>query len=225
MTFDEIGIKHGGDKNSSIHDYLEKYEKHLGHLRDTKFNLLEIGVAGGHSLRAWQEIFPKANIYGIDIDPKCKAHESDRIKVFIGSQTDGDFLNKTMDEIGDVSVIIDDGSHIMEHEIFSFETLFPRLNPNGHYIFEDLATCFGEGGDRPLPRFLLRPNVIDYMKDKVSDIHSHGFVEGFGSKQREYDFLKNRLGSYHINYYDEYIKCIAFYRFIIFVEKDSGLKK
>ena len=39
-------------------------------LRDSKINILEIGIENGDSLRIWREYFSKANICGVDIDKK-----------------------------------------------------------------------------------------------------------------------------------------------------------
>ena len=37
-------------------------------------------------------------------------------------------------------IIIDDGSHIEEHQIFTFGVLFPKLKPGGVYIVEDISS-------------------------------------------------------------------------------------
>ncbi len=40
-------------------------------------------------------------------------------------------------------VIIDDGSHVTEHQILTAECLLPRLNPGGVYVIED---CYPDTG-------------------------------------------------------------------------------
>ena len=105
--------------------------------------LLEIGVGKGGSLRMWEELFPNAEIYGIDINPKCKQHETKRTKVFIGSQANKKFLEKFCSKITEpLDIIIDDGSHVPADQITSFETLFPVLSPGGYYVIEDLRTHY-----------------------------------------------------------------------------------
>ncbi|WP_138774321.1 class I SAM-dependent methyltransferase [Desulfohalovibrio reitneri] len=96
---------------------------------------------GGSSLRMWRTYFPKARVYGIDIHDK-KSHDERRIKTFKGSQVDGDFLDRVIDEIGRPDIIIDDGSHINSHIIGSFEHLFPKMKEGGIYAVEDQQTSY-----------------------------------------------------------------------------------
>src|SRR5258708_40350627 len=125
MTLDEIGIKFECDKNSKWHNYLNTYDTFFTRLREEKFNLLEIGVSDGNSLRAWKEYFPQASIFGIDINPNSMKNQEERIKIFLGSQNDIPFLKNVLKETGELSIIIDDGSHIMRDLIISFEFLWP----------------------------------------------------------------------------------------------------
>ena len=52
------------------------------------------------------------------------------------------FLTSVVDEIGPLDIIIDDGSHLNEHVIRTFEILFPLLNEGGIYAVEDLQTSY-----------------------------------------------------------------------------------
>ena len=128
--------------------YAVHYQRHLAHLKHRRFNLLEIGVGGheapdqgGASLRMWKAFFPAAQIYGIDLFDKS-ALEERRIKIFRGSQADPEFLRWVANRIGRIDVVIDDGSHINEHVIVSFKTLFPLLPDGGIYAIEDLCTSY-----------------------------------------------------------------------------------
>ena len=62
--------------------------------------------------------------------------------MFVGDQGDPVFLNRVLDEIGPLDVIIDDGSHRVEHQRASLLVLFPGLRPGGLYVLEDLFTAF-----------------------------------------------------------------------------------
>src|SRR5690348_17272762 len=55
MTLDELGILCGTDKSSLRKAYLSHYERLFAPLRDTAFNLIEIGAYNGASLRTWAE--------------------------------------------------------------------------------------------------------------------------------------------------------------------------
>ena len=45
--------------------------EHFHSLQDTELTVLEIGVYRGESLAVWKEIYPKARIYALDINPDC----------------------------------------------------------------------------------------------------------------------------------------------------------
>jgi hypothetical protein len=44
--------------------------------------------------------------------------------------------------VGFFDIVIDDGSHVNEHIITSFQTLFPLLANNGIYVIEYLKTSY-----------------------------------------------------------------------------------
>jgi cephalosporin hydroxylase len=90
----------------------------------------------------WKDYFPGAEIYGIDTKPECKDHEAERIKIFIGNQSDKKFLKSLAPQLESLNVVIDDGSHIPNDQIASFEVLFPILLSGGYYVIEDLRTHY-----------------------------------------------------------------------------------
>ncbi len=142
-----LGARHGTDKVDTKHQYrgisfLTIYERFLRDRRLTTKKFLEIGVKEGSSLRLWEEYFPNATIYGVDINPRCKQYESERTKVLIGDQNDPAFLEALRSEVGEVDVVLDDGSHITRHQIRSFEVLYPLLRARGVYIIEDLVCSY-----------------------------------------------------------------------------------
>jgi len=139
---DTVGILNGTDKSSLRWDYLRHYEDLLGAWRDVAFNLLEIGIGGGHSLFTWSQFFTRATIIGIDIEEYTRRCAGGRIVVELGSQADGAFLAELCDRYPP-SIIVDDGSHLARHIMFSFETLFPRLSAGGWYVIEDLSITGG----------------------------------------------------------------------------------
>ncbi len=141
-----LAVKNRTDKLD--HGYIDAYAHWFGSRRIKALNVLEIGVGGydepndgGNSLRMWRDYFPKAMIYAIDIAEKSP-HVEKRIRIFRGSQNDPEFLRKVSVDIGRLDIIIDDGSHVSEHIITSFNTLFPLLTDGGIYVIEDLHTSY-----------------------------------------------------------------------------------
>ena len=148
--------------------YFEIYHIFLKKYINTEARILEIGVFNGGSVTMWENYFGrKSTIVGIDINEKCKQYEEGNIHICIGSQADTDFLKNVSGKWGPFDVVIDDGSHMMQHQITTFETLFPLLNENGVYICEDCHTsymsCY-DGGYKKGSTFIeYSKNFIDFV--------------------------------------------------------------
>lgn len=162
-----------GNTGKVIHKwkhYFEIYDKHFSRFRGGITNIVEFGVCGGGSLQMWKHYFGrKANIFGIDINPKCKSLEEERIKIFIGDQEDRSFLRSLAKEIPSIDILIDDGGHTMKQQINTFEELFPCVQKNGVYLCEDLHTSYWpdyQGGYKKAGTF------IEYSKDFIDYINA-----------------------------------------------------
>jgi hypothetical protein len=145
LTFDVIGAITGSDKSSTVrnaHDYLRHYEDAFAEYRDHAFNLIEVGIAKGASLRSWKWLFPNAFVVGVDINEQCRRYAEDRIAIEIGSQADTAFLTDLCTR-HKPTIFIDDGSHLAEHNIITFEAVFPLVAQGGYYVVEDLVVHFG----------------------------------------------------------------------------------
>ena len=125
-------IKHKTDKYH-LHHYEHMYAKEFQQLEPIK-KLLEIGVFFGNSIAAWMDIFPEAEISGVDIalrrvtNPqalKAKLYEADA-----AVPTIRDIITDTFD------VIIDDGSHTPMDQWISFLSFENRWTQR--YIIEDV---------------------------------------------------------------------------------------
>lgn len=137
----QIANKHLTDKGTlhfEAHGYTEIYEDYIS--SKDEIVLLEIGIQTGASLKMWKEYNPNMKIYAIDINPECMnfISEDDYEKIFIGDATDVNFLKSIIYDIGKIDIIIDDGSHIREHILKSFDFLYDHLSNNGIYFIEDL---------------------------------------------------------------------------------------
>jgi hypothetical protein len=202
------------------HWYSQHYETHFARLRRKRVNVLEIGIggyedpeSGGGSLRMWRTYFPRGRIFGLDIFEKS-CHQERRIKIFQGSQVDEAFLDDVVKSIGRIDIIIDDGSHLNEHVIRTFELLFPRMGENGFYVIEDTQTSYWHAYGGSSDDQNRAGNSIEFFKRLIDGLH-----------YREYE-----LENYHPSYYDRHIVSIHFYHNIIFIQKglndeESNIRK
>lgn len=152
------------------HHYIPIYERYFEKYRGQKIRFLEIGVSKGGSLRMWREYFgPEAIVFGIDINENCFKLNGVHAEVRIGSQDDPSFLSSVVLEMGGIDVVLDDGSHNMQHISASMRILFPKLNKGGIYVIEDLHTAYwrGFGGS-----YHSKANFFKIIPELINDIHS-----------------------------------------------------
>lgn len=152
----DIIIKYGSDK--SLSGYTPKYSAIFEKIKNDKINFLEIGlgtleakhpssfVGNVHHyphykpaacLRAWQEYFENAKIYGADIAEDCMISD-DRIQTFLFSSLNRQSCDDNLKDLT-FDIIIDDGLHTAQAQYETFKNLFHRVNENGYYIIEDIG--------------------------------------------------------------------------------------
>lgn len=156
--------KYGSDKGSlkksnhnypwKPHSYTDFYENTFSHRRIAINAIFECGVGtsdlnfpanmgafgqAGASLRVWQDYFPKALIYGGDIDSSVLFNEG-RIKTYYLDQTDpssiDSFFQLTAQD--EFDLMIDDGLHTFEAGWTLFNHSNHLLKQGGVYIIEDV---------------------------------------------------------------------------------------
>ncbi|MEI2423169.1 hypothetical protein V6O07_23040, partial [Arthrospira platensis SPKY2] len=164
--------------------YFEIYELYFNRFRKTDVHFLEIGVSHGGSLQMWKKYFgPKATIYGVDIDSRCKQLEDDQIKIFIGDQANIEFWTQFKKEVPKLDIVLDDGGHKMLQQINSFEALFGHISKNGIYMVEDLCTSYWNqygGGYKHNNTFIeYSKNLIDYLNAWYSQDESSLKISDF----------------------------------------------
>jgi hypothetical protein len=151
------------------HHYIPIYDRYFSNFRMKKIRFLEIGVSKGGSLQMWRNYFGEsATIYGVDIDPSCAQFNGIAGQVRIGSQCDPKFLESVIHEMGGVDIILDDGSHQMDHVLKTFKFLFPKLNDGGIYMVEDLHTAYWRnyGGG-----YQSKFNFFSFVSELINDMH------------------------------------------------------
>ncbi|MDQ0416858.1 cephalosporin hydroxylase [Croceifilum oryzae] len=149
--------------------YFDIYERHLAKFVDKPVNVLEIGIYRGGSLPMWKHYFgEQATIYGMDINPGCKAFEEERVHVLIGDQGDPNFWRMIKPSLPTFDIIIDDGGHYMHQQILTFQELYSSMSPHGVYLVEDLHSSY-------MPEYggaLEKPDTfVEYSKKLIDQLH------------------------------------------------------
>lgn len=147
----ELALKYKTDKCPQIkHPFTPFYFDILKDKRTSVKKVLEIGIGWkemalrwrpyrtGASLFMWRDFFPGAKIYGVDIEERTM-FTSSKINTFIYDQTKKEDLLNLTQKIGtDLDLIIDDGSHKAQDQIFTCLTLMPVVKKGVIYIIEDV---------------------------------------------------------------------------------------
>lgn len=187
-------INNKGRRIFKWHHYFEIYDRHFNKFRNKEIVVLEIGILHGGSLQMWKEYFgPKAKIYGIDTNPKCKEFEEENVKIFIGSQSDRKFLGEIKKQMPPIDILIDDGGHTMEQQIVTFEEMFDYIKEEGVYLCEDLHTSYWEeyGGGYKNPN-----TFIEYSKNFIDYLHA------FHSPTNKLQVNSFTKSAHSLHYYD-----------------------
>ena len=157
----EIMGRQGSDKGHSdfafcqIHNYTLLYHQLFEHLCDEPIRIFELGLGThnvnipsamhpvyvpGGSIRGWAEYFPKAKVYGADIDHEI-LFEEPRIMTYFCDQTNPYVIktlwdHKELEEPFDI--IIDDGLHKFDANVCFFENSIHKIKKGGFYVIEDI---------------------------------------------------------------------------------------
>ena len=124
--------KCGSDKvmgYPSGHWYGQFYDELFAPFREP-INILEVGVLGGASLRAWRMAFPDSKITGIDVIDVSLPKE------FGITLIKDDIKNVTLTEKYDV--IIDDSSHDLKESLYEIQHFCKNLTDKGVMVIEDI---------------------------------------------------------------------------------------
>lgn len=186
-SLDDIGIAFGTDKASRVergrhfidagrahetHNYLRFYEQIMGHRRDDKIRILEIGVQYGYSIATWMEGFPYAEIHGIDRAGHWHADEKDFRAKF--HECDVDNIHHARDVVGSIApidMLVEDGSHQSQQQKNLFDNLFEFVAPGGVYVIEDIGCGYVDSyGGNPRGD---GSSIIQRMKDTIDDFQTH----------------------------------------------------
>jgi hypothetical protein len=182
------------------HGYYRFYPRFIEPFCNIQFNwaMLEIGIDQSKSLSLWKNYFgDKCFIFGIDIDISA---ETDFYKIFKADQSNKQQLISVSKQIKQskrpICFIIDDGSHIPEHQLLTFNLFFiDLLEYGGTYIIEDIETSYWSKGSLygyPTQYGLHhKKSIIEAFKPLVDDINSEFLSEQ--AKQIQFETINNQF--------------------------------
>jgi len=161
--FSYLCSKYGTDKGffdstkakRNCHNYSGYYNQIFSHCKKSIKLVFECGIGTnneklvssmgnqakpGASLRVWRDYFPRASIYGADIDKKILFEERG-IKTFFVNQLDSQSIKTMWKQIKkkNFDLIVDDGLHTFDAGINFFKNSINFLSKSGIYIIEDVA--------------------------------------------------------------------------------------
>lgn len=160
---EDFGSDKGGLHREMVHNYTTYYYALFAPVRSHRLRVFEMGIgsndtsiasnmgAAGHpgaSLRGWKAFFPRAQVFGADIDRKA-LFEEERIQTFycdmtqpkvIATMWQAPALARSLD------IIIEDGLHVFDAQVTFFENAVHKLAKGGVYVIEDIRMA-------DLPRF------------------------------------------------------------------------
>lgn len=127
------------NNNVISHNYGDYYNKLLEPLENEQIDLLEIGVQGGKSARLFSDYLKKSNIVGVDISnqwngPSIENYSNLSLHFFNAYNLEN--IDKL--PIKKFDIIIDDGPHTIESQIFFLSNFSKYLKNNGKLILEDV---------------------------------------------------------------------------------------
>ena len=141
------------------------YENIFKTFKNSKISILEIGIRTGASLKLWSEYFLEAEIWGIDISDDGVVPEfinNSRIKIkYTDAYSDEFILNLGLN----FDIIIDDGPHSLNSQIFAVQNFTKMLNPGGFLFIEDII-----GGKPYVDKIISKIDKLEKFEVKVFDL-------------------------------------------------------
>lgn len=157
------------------HRYTEFYASAFQRVGEIR-RIIEFGIFHGASTRWLSECFPGSEIRGLDILPLQPDWPiSKRITYRQVDQGDRAAVKVALAEVaGEVDMIIEDGSHIPQHQATCLAEGIRRVRRGGLYILEDICTShplqamfahYSVVGGRRRPNALNVVLAIQHLKD------------------------------------------------------------
>jgi hypothetical protein len=156
--------------------YTKWYDLCFQNIKKENLDILEFVVSGEKTLNFWKSYFVNSSVYGVT--------DKEEIDKIFNTPSCG------------MDMVVDNGC-VSEDRISMFESMFPKLNPGGIYVFENLRRGY-DGGKSP---------VVEYLKEKMDAVNLHGRDTYPNYEQFVYNendalgFYEKRISAIHL-YFD-----------------------
>lgn len=203
--------------------YFEIYDFHFSKFVGKCPKVLEIGVQHGGSIEMWNHYFGEGcEIFGVDVDPKCKTlfDDYDNIEILIGNQESREFWKSVKDKIPYFDVVIDDGGHLSSQQIVTFEETYPHISENGIFLVEDLG-CNYIPGEKWRGGLKKEDTFIEYSKNLIDSLNSFYWCSNrtLDGDPTNPQVLKSRIDDPSADFFRRTTNSLTFYDQILVVEK------
>jgi hypothetical protein len=177
------------------HGYQRVYPWFLSHFKKSPINLLEIGVADSESIELWKNYFENVNLFVIDILP-IEINDKN-VKVFQVDQSKENELEQfALNVNAKFDIIIDDGSHVPDHQLLTLKTLWNNLKQGGVYIIEDIETSYwGKSFIYGYKFNSNKSNTVNVLQNAINYINSKFLLNFNIRKSSLYDNIFNSVES------------------------------
>jgi hypothetical protein len=175
-----VMTKYGSDKGNSWHNYTAVYSHLFGKLRNREMRIFELGLCRnepqsesgakveghpGASLRGWRELFPRAMVFGADIERDVLFTE-DRIDTFYCDQLDSDAIRDMWAQPAlhrGIDIIIEDGLHTFPASVSFLAGSLEHVRVGGFYVVEDINRKDFQMWQEQLPTYAKQFSNFDFV--------------------------------------------------------------
>ena len=145
------------NRKATDHLYTELFGPLFEPYREFYTDVLEVGVHRGLSLLIWSQYFPNAHVYGVEnllyhqaLGSKVtyengetgffleEVINNERISIQIGNAYEKEMVEKLSNNNKKYDLIMDDGSHEADHQLFFLNNYVSMLKKNGMLLIEDI---------------------------------------------------------------------------------------
>ena len=165
-----LNLGYSQENEAFRHSYTPIYSTLLSPFRDKEMNFVELGIFLGFSMQFWREYFSKAHLYCYDFAWNfIELGNNLRLpntEVGLMDVNNPETITAALARIpGGLDILIDDSTHVFEHQINIVRATLPFLKSGGIIIIEDVF--------RKIPE----QQYCEFLKDVAEEFSFWGFFD------------------------------------------------